>query len=260
MLDFLRKRAVAGVETVDDAGYARTFRLDGRAGRLRVRPLPEERAVEVEIAVDALALLPRIVARVRRLFDLDADPLAIAQSLGDSGVLAGRLRVRPGRRLPGAGEPCEMAVRATLEQQVTPKGAATLTGRVVACCGPEAPGGGRLFPMPEELLSADLSGLGLTGARQRALSGLAAAFQQRRIPVDGPFDAIRTALEAVPGVGPWTSHYTALRACGDPDAFPPKDLALRRVFGGSDAELLAAAEAWRPWRAYAAMHLWTPLP
>ncbi|MBI1358300.1 MAG: helix-turn-helix domain-containing protein [Acidobacteria bacterium] len=260
MLDFFRVRAVAGVEEVSEDSYARTFRVGGVQGRLRLRPVAGEHSVEVEMALESLTALPRVVAGVRRLFDLDADPLAIADGLQSHPALAERLAARPGLRLPGAWDAFEMSVRATLEQQVTPKGAATLTSRLVALAGPATPDGERLFPTAEELLGVDLSGMGLTGARRRALAGLAEAFEAERIPLDGPVEAIREALEGVSGVGPWTSHYIALRACGDPDAFPPKDLGLRRVFGGSDAELLQAAEAWRPWRAYAAMHLWTPLP
>lgn len=252
MFSFLGQRMVAPVESIEGGRYRRTFRIGSTAGRLSARPLPEKNALETEIEIADLRLLPPIVARIRRLFDLDADPAAISQALERDPVLAPRVAARPGLRLPGAWDLFEMAVRATLEQQVTVKGAATLTSRLIPASG--------LFPTPEELLAMDLSGKGLTGARQRALHGLAEAFAADGIPADAPAEALRAALEQIPGIGPWTSHYIALRALGDPDAFPPKDLALPRIYGVSNAELLDAAEAWRPWRAYAAMYLWTPLP
>ena len=252
MYDFLRHRLVAGVESIDGERYERKFRIGDAEGRLSVRPLAVKNALEAEISIGDLKLLPVVVARVRRLFDLDADPAAIGESLRRDPALEARVAARPGLRLPGAWDLFEMAVRATLEQQVTPKGAATLTSRLIPPSG--------FFPTPQELLAADITAIGLTGARQRALLGLAELFAAGEISADAPVDELRATLEKVPGIGPWTSHYIALRALGDPDAFPPKDLALRRVYGADDAELLRAAEAWRPWRSYAAMHLWTPLP
>jgi AraC family transcriptional regulator of adaptative response / DNA-3-methyladenine glycosylase II len=207
--------------------------------------------------------------RATRLFDLKADVEAIAGHLGNDPALRRVLARRPGLRVPGCWDGFELAVRAVIGQQVSVRGATTLASRLVERCGEElpeeraAPGLTRLFPTPERLARADLSGLGLTGARRRSLRALAEAVLAGRLRLAPGADpqAAREALLALPGIGPWTAEYVALRGLGDPDAFPASDLALRRALerGGrrpSVEALARRARRWSPWRAYAAMALW----
>jgi AraC family transcriptional regulator of adaptative response / DNA-3-methyladenine glycosylase II len=207
-----------------------------------------------------------LAARVRRLFDLDADPGAIAAHLGRDPRL--RPHLRPGLRVPGAWDGFELAVRAVLGQQVSVAGATTLAGRLVARFGePLADGEGtltHLFPSPCALAAGDVSAIGLPRARAEAIRALAAAVSGGALELGGARElpATLATLGALPGFGPWTAAYVAMRAARDPDAFPAGDLGLRKALadGGelpSARAVSAAAERWRPWRAYAAMALWT---
>ncbi len=268
---FFAARAIPGVETVDDDGYART--LDTHAGPsvLRVRFAPRRHVLDVELARAAVADAARVLARVRRLCDADADPQAIADVLRRDPLLRPSVRATPGLRVPGAWDGFEVGVRAILGQQVSVAGARTLAGRVVARCGTPlvAPQGAltHLFPTPAQVLDADLAQLGAPSSRVEAVRTLARAVLDGRVALDGsraPEDT-RAALCALPGIGPWTAEYIALRALGEPDAFPAGDLILRRVASPDPTPLTAAAlearaEAWRPWRAYAVMHLWRLAP
>jgi AraC family transcriptional regulator of adaptative response / DNA-3-methyladenine glycosylase II len=226
-----------------------------------------------------------LVARCRRLFDLDADPWAVRDVLARDPLLAPLVDAHPGLRMPGAFDGFELAIRAVLGQQISVAAASTLAGRLVARCGTPLPetgedgGPSHLFPTAAQVAAADLSGLGLTGARRRTLEALAGAVAAGEIDLDGGADPAETAdrLLALPGVGPWTVSYIAMRALGDPDALPVADLALRRAFAAlapagrnparrnpadqnpAGQSLADRAEDWRPWRAYAAMHLWTSL-
>ncbi|MFT3776215.1 MAG: Ada metal-binding domain-containing protein [Minicystis sp.] len=260
LLAFLGARAIPGVEHVapgdDESGlYTRTF--DG--GTLSVTRAGE-RHLALTVARNGDVDLFSFAGRVRRLFDLDADPLAIAAHLGD-------LVSVPGLRVPGAWDGFEMAVRAILGQQITVKGATTLAGRLVARFGdPIAPAEGPLthrFPSAARLASADIESVGLPAARAASIRALATAVASGALDLGASagLDATIAALTAIPGVGPWTAHYIAMRATREPDAFPSGDLVLRkRAAGGGEPltarALEARAEAWRPWRAYAAMHLW----
>jgi AraC family transcriptional regulator of adaptative response / DNA-3-methyladenine glycosylase II len=203
-----------------------------------------------------------MVTRVRRLFDLDADPLRIDAHLAEDPRLAPSVRARPGLRVPGAWDTFELGVRAILGQQVSVAGATTLAGRLVQRLGRPVPGGPagltHLFPTPEALAAADAASLGLPRARAAAIVGLARATAEGRRPLEpgeGPV--------ALAGIGPWTAAYVAMRAGRDPDAFPAGDLALRRALAGEggpappEREVNLRSEPWRPWRAYAAMHLWS---
>jgi AraC family transcriptional regulator of adaptative response / DNA-3-methyladenine glycosylase II len=172
---------------------------------------------------------------------------------------------RPGLRIPGVWDPFEAAVRAILGQQVSVAAGRTLVGRVVARAGaPIATGPTgltHLFPSAAALASADLGGLGLTGGRVAALNALARAVVDRTVDFDRPVAEVVDAIASLPGCGPWTAQYVALRGLGDPDAFPASDLVLRRAAGAdgpswSASALAARADAWRPWRGYAALHLW----
>jgi AraC family transcriptional regulator of adaptative response / DNA-3-methyladenine glycosylase II len=267
LLAFLAARAIPGVERVAEGGYRRTVRLGRVPGRLSVRALPGAAQLEVEVDASPGAPLLEVADRVRVLFDLGADPLRIAADLGHDPDLAPCLSARPGLRVPGAWDGFELAVRAVLGQQVTVRGASTLAGRLVRRLGEplDAPVDGltHLFPAPERVAGAELDGLGLPAARAEALRALARAVASGDLALEPGADPerARAVLGALPGVGEWTAEVVAMRALGEPDAFPAGDLGLRRALAGgapplSAAELARRAEAWRPWRAYAALHLW----
>jgi AraC family transcriptional regulator of adaptative response / DNA-3-methyladenine glycosylase II len=229
----------------------------------------------VRVRFPKLTALPSILARVRRVFDLTADPETIAAHLSRDPDLARMVAARPGLRAPGAWDGLELGVRAILGQQITVPAAVKLAGRLTAEYGealpPEWAGEGltHAFPSADRLAAADIASHGLMpGARARAISGLAAA-----VAADpnlfGPrasLVASVAALRALPGIGEWTAQYIAMRQLREPDAFPAADVGLMRALADADgvrptpAQLLARAEAWRPWRAYAALHLWASDP
>lgn len=270
LLDFLAARAVPGVEEVADGTYRRTLRLPRSGGVLTATPRPAAGYVTVRLRLDDPRDLSVAGRRCRRLFDLDADPQGVDAALGADAILAPLVAARPGLRVPGHVDGFELAVRAILGQQVTVKGARTLAERLVRALGTPLPGPDgsltHLFPTPDAVAEGDLSAVGLTAARARALRALAAAAAGGAVALDPGTDRERAVagLLALPGIGPWTASYIAMRALGDPDAIPLGDLGLRHVLralgGPSDARAIAArAEGWRPWRAYAAVHLWTHL-
>jgi AraC family transcriptional regulator, regulatory protein of adaptative response / DNA-3-methyladenine glycosylase II len=264
LLRFLAKRAVAGVERVDDGGYARTVEIetrDGvRTGVLRVKLVPGRSVVRVEASPALAPALAVVLARVRRLFDLDADPAAVSSALG---ALAGDA---PGLRVPGAFDAFETTVRAVLGQQVSVAAATTLAGRFATKFGRAIETGvdglTHLFPPPSVVARASIdaiAGLGIVGARAETLRALAIemAAGRLRLAPDADVEETVARLVAIRGVGPWTAQYLALRALAWPDAFPGGDLVVRKVLGVASArEAEAKAELWRPWRAYAVMHLW----
>jgi AraC family transcriptional regulator of adaptative response / DNA-3-methyladenine glycosylase II len=267
MLAFLRARAIPGVEVVARDGYTRTIEVAGAHGTVAVRPGPGH-ALRATIQFPQLSALPTIVARLRRVFDLIADPEVIGAHLSEDPRLAPLVAARPGLRVAGAWDGFELAVRALLGQQITVAGAATLAGRLVAAYGKPLAGGAdglsHVFPGPERLADADLSSLGLTRARAAALGSLARAVMADP-QIFGPHQSLDAAvlkLRALPGVGEWTAQYIAMREMREPDAFPAADIGLMRAMADrtgrrpDPARLLARAECWRPWRAYAAQHLW----
>jgi AraC family transcriptional regulator of adaptative response / DNA-3-methyladenine glycosylase II len=270
MISFLGARAIPGVEAVDDEGYRRTFALDGANGTLEVRPVAGESVLLAVIHTSDVKPLGVIVARLRRLFDLDADIAAIDEHLARDQELARRVTATPGLRVPGAWDPFELAVRAVLGQQVSVRAATTFSGRLVAALGKPL-GAGRarggaavLFPTPAAMAMADLGGLGLTGARAATLKSLAAAVaaDPRLLRSHDTLEETVAKLCELPGIGPWTAQYIAMRALREPDAFPAADLGLLRALltsaGRPTASALSKrAEAWRPWRAYAALRLWS---
>ncbi len=269
MVRFLAPRATPGVEAVTAERYARTIEIDGAAGTLEVAPVPGESCLMLRARLPEGADVLPLVERARRIFDLTADPLQIGEHLKGHGALGALVTAAPGLRVPGAWDPFELAIRAILGQQVTVRGATTLTGRLVQALGrPVAAEGGltHLFPRPEVLADGDLSAVGIPRARAASIRALARAVADGTLALDasrGLDDAV-ARLCAVPGVGPWTAQYIAMRGLGEPDAFPVGDLGLRQALGNGAGPLTAAAverlaEAWRPWRAYAAMHLWTSL-
>lgn len=252
LVEFLGPRAIAGIEQVDAVRYRRAFSLARQAGSFTVMPGRAGLAVEVEYP-DPRALL-QILERVRRMFDLAADPHTIAAAFGRDATLGPRIRRRPGLRLPGAWDPFELSIRAILGQQVSVKGASTLCGRLVARLGD----GG--FPRAETLAEADIGSIvGLPRKRAEAIRAFSQGVAAGEIDLSAGADAavFRERLRAIPGLGDWTAQYISMRAFNDPDAFPASDLGLLKASGAqSPRELLEMAEAWRPWRAYAAMYLW----
>jgi AraC family transcriptional regulator of adaptative response / DNA-3-methyladenine glycosylase II len=268
---FFATRAIPGVEEVADHTYRRAFALDGEPATLEVRARPD--GVTLRLPPPAAAALPRVISRVSRMFDLDADVDAIAAWLGRDPRLA---RALSGRvvRVPGAFDAFEAGVRALLGQQVSVAAARTLAGRLARMAGaplaagaPAAGGLGTLthvFPTPAAVAAAPLEQLGLPAARARALRGFAAAVADGTLDL-GAFRGLDDAVErlaALPGIGDWTAQYLAMRALGEPDAFPAGDLGVRQALarGGrlpSEREVRARAERWRPWRAYAVLALWT---
>jgi AraC family transcriptional regulator of adaptative response / DNA-3-methyladenine glycosylase II len=250
LIEFLALRATPGVETVTPALYHRTISMDGKAGEIVVRPLPRKNCLELQVRYPDPAVLFRIVERVRRIFDLGADPAEVARHLKKDPILAPVIRRHPGLRVPGCWDGFEIAVRAILGQQVSVKAATTLAGRLAREFGCPVQGEeGVLFPSAADLASADLTRVGITRQRAKSIQELALAVARGEIVFDGSVDAERFEgkITMVPGIGPWTAQYIAMRL-GEPDAFPSGDLYLR--------DAAQRADAWRPWRAYAAMYLW----
>jgi AraC family transcriptional regulator of adaptative response / DNA-3-methyladenine glycosylase II len=263
VLFFLGAHATPGLEEWDGTTFSRVLDLPHGPAVVRLSPAPDSAAaVTARLRLTELRDLGVAVARCRRLLDLDADPAAIDAVLGADPALAPLVAGAPGRRVPASPDADELAVRAVLGQQVSVAGARTLTARVVAAAGrplPEPVGSlTHAFPRAAALADADLSGVGLTGARSRTVHTLAAALADGTVDLGPGADREDTSrrLLALPGIGPWTAALVGLRGLADPDVWLPGDLALRRslaTLGSSDAE---AAERWRPWRSYAVLHLW----
>jgi AraC family transcriptional regulator of adaptative response / DNA-3-methyladenine glycosylase II len=275
---FLATRAIPGVERVDATGYARTVALGPELGSgpalITVRPVADADALELVVQGAPPAALFQLSSTARRMFDLAADPARISTAFSSDALLAPLVRATPGLRIPGAWDPFECAVRAVLGQQVSVAAARTLAMRLVARHGtPLAVAQGELthlFPGAATLAGADLDGLGLTGARVTALRALATAVADGTLDFSAAPEEVVHSLVQLPGIGEWTAQYLALRALGEPDAFPAGDLVLKQRAGAAgkpltEKQLLARAEAWRPWRGYAVLHLWrstnpNPLP
>ncbi|UTW08290.1 DNA-3-methyladenine glycosylase family protein [Pseudomonas benzenivorans] len=261
-------RALPGVERLDTDAYCRSFRLGDVCGWFSVQTVPGQAALQLRHSHSALACLPQLVQRVRRMFDLDAAPLEIAAHLAGDPLVAPLVAHNPGLRLPTAFDPFEQAIRAIVGQQVTVKAAVTIAARLVSRLGEplnDAPGAGveRLFPTAAALAEANLDGIGMPGKRVQTLQHFASqvASGALRLDLADGCEVLIERLCALPGIGPWTAEYIALRAFGETDAFPASDLGLLKAplwgAGGiSTRQLKARAEAWRPWRAYAAAHLW----
>jgi AraC family transcriptional regulator, regulatory protein of adaptative response / DNA-3-methyladenine glycosylase II len=267
MLGFLRARAITGVESVEDDAYRRTIGLDGHQGTVTVRPA-RGNALQATVQFRNLSALPQIIARLRRVFDLAADPDAIALQLVKDPTLAPLIAARPGLRVPGAWDGFELAVRAVLGQQITVPGAIRLAGTLVARFGEKLrdPDGAltHVFPDPATLAGVDPASLGMPRSRGVALLAVAAAVvgDPHIFAAGRGLDEAVAQLRALPGIGEWTAQYIAMRQLREPDAFPAADIGLMRAMTDSQglrptaSALLARAETWRPWRAYAAQHLW----
>ncbi|HET6451435.1 MAG TPA: AlkA N-terminal domain-containing protein, partial [Spirochaetia bacterium] len=236
LLDFFRVRAVAGVEEVDDDSYRRSIALGGAIGTMHVSRAArgKDNALAVSFSGIEPAMLGEAVRRARRMFDLDSDPTAISEHLARDRKLAALVRARPGLRLPVTWEPFEAVVRAVLGQQVSVAGAITIAGRLAARCGRPLDGDPtltRVFPGPADVAVADLSNLGAPTARARTIVTVARAVLSGAVPFDGytPAEELQQALVALPGIGPWSAQYVALRGFGEPDAFPAADLGIRKA-------------------------------
>ena len=261
---FLGLRAIPGVETVDERSYARLIRTADTHAEICVQLLPDLDALELRVRGAPTGALFQIASAARRVFDLSADPQRIRDTLRSDPLLRPLIGRSPGLRIPGAWDPFECAVRAVLGQQITVAAARTLAARLVRRIGqPVSAGSGltHLFPTPQALALAPLEGLGLTGARVSAIRTLAAAVAAGRIAFDRPAAEVIGDLRQLPGFGEWTAQYVALRALGEPDALPCADLVLRHMTAEgtiplSTQQMRRRAEHWRPWRSYAALHLW----
>jgi AraC family transcriptional regulator, regulatory protein of adaptative response / DNA-3-methyladenine glycosylase II len=270
ILSFLDGRATPGVEIVAGDTYRRTISINGSNGYFEVSPEAKNNALTVRVQIGDPRTLYAIVERIRRMFDLNADWTAIVQTLALDPELAERIKVKPGLRVPGCWNGFELTVRAILGRQITDGGAAVLARRLVESLGEPFPGIDgltHLFPTPAAIVDANLVTLGLTRRRADTIRALSRAVRDRQINFDGIIDcdAFLTQLLEIPDVGRWTAQYVAMRALGEPDAFPTGDAALLSTLRlASCSELDERAEAWRPWRAYATMYLWNvhgePIP
>ncbi|MHB1210583.1 MAG: DNA-3-methyladenine glycosylase family protein, partial [Acidimicrobiales bacterium] len=275
VLQFLAVRAVTGIEAVDGSSYRRSLRLPHGHGVVRLTP--GESGDEGPVFVDAelhlsdLRDLTTAVSRCRQLLDLDADPVAVLMALGSDPFIGALVTNDPGRRVPGAVDGFELAVRAIIGQQVSVAGARTVAGRLVLAAGealPEASGQiTHLFPTPSALLrlaNDDPGAFSMPTSRRRALVALAHAMDNGDVVIDPGTDPteLRQALMALPGIGPWTAEYVAMRALRDPDAFMPTDLGIKRAVETlglplDATQLSTLTDNWRPWRSYAMAHLWS---
>jgi len=270
LLRFFSGRATPGVETVEDGAYRRAIEWAGDSGTLSVREHPRKRCLVASIEGPVSRHADALAAPIAKMFDLHADPKKIGAALAADPWLAPLIDAAPGLRVPGAWSGFELVVRAIVGQQISVKGATTIIGRLVQRAGERIEGHPHdntawRFPTPQALAAVDLAQIGMPGKRVAALQGFAHAVATGDVPLDSATaDAseLRAALLALPGIGPWTVEYVAMRAWRDPDAWPAWDLVLMQSICARDPSLVrptqqrTRTDAWRPWRAYAAMHLW----
>ncbi len=265
---FLATRAVPGIEAVSATHYRRTISVDGAVGTLSVSLDQTRHRLLADISLSRIRALAGVVARIRRLFDLDAHTAVIEQHLADDPILHDTVAAQPGLRVPGAWDSFELAVRAILGQQVSVAGARTLASRLVETFGDPVRTPvdtlTRLFPEPARLADADLTVIGIPRNRAKALSAVSAAVvaDPDLLRPYGTLEEAEARLCAVPGIGPWTAQYISMRALAMPDALPTGDIGLLRAMATdgkrpTPPQLQTMAERWRPWRAYACLHLWT---
>lgn len=266
MMRFLGARAMKGVESIVADEYLRTVQLGRHRGWVHVRHKPGKRTLVVELTHSLTPSLPALMGRLRNLFDLSARPDVIAAHLAQDSLLVDRVARNPGLRVPGAFDGFELATRAILGQQITVKAATTLASRFAEAFGEaiETPHRGltRLSPSAQRISAAtmeELAALGIVGTRAQSIIALAEETASGRLllePGAHPESTI-TQLVALPGIGPWTAQYIAMRALRSPDAFPKEDIVVRRALGGvTTARAEAMSQSWRPWRSYATLHLW----
>lgn len=271
VLSFYRRRAVAAVEFIDDVSYARSIIVNGQPYLITFSDDARTDTLTVAVGGGVSASAVDLSKHIRRCFDLDADIDVINRHLQQDPLMAKIIAAQSEVRVLAHWSPFETAMRTVLGQQITLTGAAQLNARLVQRAGKPFEEGGavsRLFPEPEDVLNADLSDMGAPGARIRTLVGIAEAFirQPRLFERSTSVEETEKRLMQIKGVGPWTAHYIAMRACREPDAFPAGDAGLLRGAASEDGKRPTAAELelssvmWRPWRAYAAHHLWANAP
>lgn len=269
ILEFLRGRLVKEVEWITEDSYARTVRIGTHTGWIRVTHAPLKNALMLEFTHSLMPVLPALLGRVRNLFDLAARPDVIAARLSEDERLAPALARNPGLRVPGAFDGFEMTVRAVLGQQVTVKAATTISCRFAEAFGEKFetpfPDLARLSPQASRIATAtvdDVAKLGIISSRSKSIIALAQAFSSGTLqlePGGNPEETIARLVQ-IPGIGPWTAHYIAMRALRWPDAFPKEDVAVQNNLGKVTAKKAEEmSQAWRPWRAYAVMHIWQGL-
>jgi AraC family transcriptional regulator of adaptative response / DNA-3-methyladenine glycosylase II len=259
---FLARRALRGVECVESDCYSRTVATASGHAIVRIKPAAHGAALDFSIQGAAPSDRPSLSAAARRMFDVDADPDAIATVLGADPLLRSRVARQPGLRIPGTWDLFESGVRAIVGQAITVEAGRTLVGRLVERAGRRIGSDGltHLFPTPEALMATELQSAGLSRVRAEALRAFAGMVRQGALQQSAA-EELLAALQALPGVGPWTAGYIVWRGLGWRDGFPSGDLILKRAAGAvgkplSARELDARAEAWRPFRGYAVLHLW----
>jgi AraC family transcriptional regulator of adaptative response / DNA-3-methyladenine glycosylase II len=257
LLDYYRRHFVPGLETIAAESYERVFKLEGATGVVRVQPHPTSAHLQVRVCCDDAKVLFPLAQKIRQMFDLGSDPLLVATTFEAHAQLNSLCRRFPGLRLPRAWDAYEGAVCTVLGQLVSVEQATRLTGQLVAAYGerivhPISGAEAILFPEPEVLARASLSAVRTTGKRRESLRHLAQHFADGRLSRAGleEGEEFRRILLAIPGIGPWSAEYAAVRSLGDSDAFPSTDLVLKRMIKAKELEVI------RPWRAYAALYFW----
>jgi AraC family transcriptional regulator, regulatory protein of adaptative response / DNA-3-methyladenine glycosylase II len=268
LLAYLRLRAIPGVEMADATHYRRTVAIGDAKGWIAVSMHESGHALTLEISPSLTPVIGAVIGRVKHLFDLGAAPDSVRMVLRQDDILAATVRRLPGLRVAGAFDGFELAVRTVLGQQVSVKGASTISGRWVAAFGESIatpyPALNRLSPSADRMAGVapeEIAALGMVGARARCLVGLARAVAGREIVLSFASNVEEQIenLMNLPGIGHWTANYIAMRALHWPDAFPTGDLVLMRAAQSNQKQLQQRSEAWRPWRAYAAHYLWQSL-
>ena len=273
MLDFFERRSSIGVEAIEAGVYRRAVDWEGESGTMAVRLHDDKHCLVATIEGEVHRHADKLIPRMRRMFDLDTDPDHVRATFSADPWLAPMVAATPGLRVPGTWSALELVVRTIVGQQVSVKGATTVMGRIVARAGERIPGHAHdgtawRFPAALALAQADLAGIGMPTKRIAAIQAVALAVAQGDIPLEdtaADIGTVRQALLAMPGIGPWTVEYVAMRALRDPDAWPASDLVLMQCISrhypaaSRPAQQRVKADAWRPWRAYAALHIWNSL-
>jgi len=268
LVKFLGDRAIPGIEHVENDRYWRTIEIENAIGTITVEAVLGKDYLLATIQISQVTALAPVVQRLRRMFDVDADVETIGKHLARDKRLKSIVAAYPGLRVPGTWNPFELAIRGILGQQISVAAARTLAGRLVAAFGTPLPGACEgdplryIFPRPEVLAKADLTGFGLTQMRASTITAFSKAVMKNPDILalsTTSFDDTLKKLQSIPGIGPWTAHYISMRALHEPDAFPTSDLGLLRALNTTPKRLAEIAEAWRPWRSYAAMFLWQSL-
>ena len=268
LLNFFTIRSIPGVEVVENGIYKRTIKIDEVSGIIEVEHAKDENALILRVPTAFSKSLYPIAERVRSIFDLKADPEQVFSQLANDDLLKEVVQKHPGLRVPGAWDPFELAMRAVLGQQVTVKAATTLCGRLADAVGHrldtiEDERLSLIFPSAEDLVDVDVK-IGTPESRMKSIRAISQAVVNGdlKFKVEKDLDSFQKEFCKLPGIGPWTAHYFAMRALGEPDAFPDGDIVLQKVLNImsgrelSRKEMIERAEGWRPWRAYATLHLW----